>query len=85
MAKVSVTPPRLYYGYRHVTKGYKDVSMRRKRENDETQKIFLAKEVAKLVISRYPRLSLYDVKSALMSAEQFVIDTMYYNRKNETK
>ncbi len=59
--------------------------MKRKKDDDETQKMFLAKDVAKLVISRYPRLSLYDVKSALMSAEQFVIDTMYYNRKNETK
>jgi len=78
-------PMRLYYGYRHVKNDYTGMNMRRKRENDETQKIFLAKEVAKLVISRYPRLSLYDVKSALMSAEQFVIDTMYYNRKNEMK
>lgn len=59
--------------------------VKKRKDTNETQKIFLAKDVAKLVISRYPGLSLYDVKCALMSAEQFVIDTMYYNRKNETE
>ena len=49
---------------------------KRNRDND-TMRIFLAKEVAELVITRYPHLSLYDVKSAMMSAEEFILNSFH--------
>ncbi|GMT42460.1 MAG: hypothetical protein IEMM0002_0871 [bacterium] len=59
--------------------------MKKRRKNNDNQRMFLAREVAELIVNRYPRLSLLDVKNALMSAEQFVIDTMYCKRGNEHK
>ncbi|MBI5178945.1 MAG: hypothetical protein HZA04_06765 [Nitrospinae bacterium] len=55
--------------------------MHKKRKDNDTQRIFLAKEVAEIVISRYPHLSLYDVKGALMSAEEFIISSMYRHER----
>lgn len=49
---------------------------KRNRDND-TMRIFLAKEVAELVITRYPHLSLYDVKGAMMSAEEFILNSFH--------
>ena len=55
--------------------------MNKKRKDNDTQRIFLAKEVAEIVISRYSHLSLYDVKGALMSAEEFIISSMYRHQQ----
>ncbi len=52
----------------------------RNRDND-TARIFLAKEVAELVITRYPHLSLYDVKGALMSAEEFILNSCHRHQE----
>ncbi len=51
--------------------------MHKKRKDNDTQRIFLAKEVAEIIVSRYSHLSLYDVKGALMSAEEFIISSMH--------
>ncbi len=60
--------------------------MKGKRKKDkDTQAVFLAKEIAEIIINRYPKLTLYDVKNALMSAEQFVMETMYRTHKDDTK
>ncbi len=55
---------------------------RRKKDND-TQRIFLAKEVAELVITRYPHLSLHDVKAAMMSAEEFILNSIYRHHEDD--
>ncbi|MBI3793464.1 MAG: hypothetical protein HY280_01890 [Nitrospinae bacterium] len=57
--------------------------MNKKRKDNDTQRIFLAKEVAEIIISRYSHLSLYDVKGALMSAEEFVIGSMFNHQQAE--
>lgn len=59
--------------------------MNKKRKDNDTQRIFLAKEVAEIIISRYPHLSLYDVKGALMSAEEFIINSMYRHEKEDSE
>jgi hypothetical protein len=55
--------------------------MHKKRKDNDTQRIFLAKEIAEIIVSRYSNLSLYDVKGAMMSAEEFVIGTMFNHHK----
>lgn len=57
----------------------------KRKKNNDTQRVFLAKEIAEIIINRYPSLSLYEVKSAMMSAEQFVMDSMYRHHKDDTK
>lgn len=59
--------------------------MSKKRKDNDTQRIFLAKEIAEIVISRYPHLSLCDVKGALMSAEEFVINSMYRHEHDDSE
>ena len=60
--------------------------MKEKRRKDkDTQAVFLAKEIAEIVINRYPKLTLHDVKNAMMSAEQFVLETMYRSHKSDTE
>jgi hypothetical protein len=57
--------------------------MNKKRKDNDTQRIFLAKEIAEIIVSRYSHLSLYDVKGALMSAEEFVIGSMFNQQPGE--
>lgn len=57
--------------------------MNKKRKDNDTQRIFLAKEIAEIIVSRYSHLSLYDVKGALMSAEEFVIGSMFNHKISE--
>ncbi|MBI3581590.1 MAG: hypothetical protein HY098_05875 [Nitrospinae bacterium] len=57
--------------------------MNKKRKDNDTQRIFLAKEIAEIIVSRYSHLSLYDVKGALMSAEEFVIGSMFNQQLGE--
>ena len=56
--------------------------MKRKRKKTEgTQNVFLAKEIAELVINRHSNLSFQEIKTAFMTAEKFVLDAMHQNRK----
>ena len=58
---------------------------RRKKQNGETGQIFLTKEITELVISRYPNLTLNEVKGAMMSAEQLVMEAMSFYRKEDSR
>lgn len=53
-----------------------------KKSKTENRKLFLARDVAQLVVSRYPSMPLEDVKFALMSAEEFIMQTMHYRKKD---
>jgi len=54
-------------------------------EENSPQSVILAKDIAELVIKRYPMLTLYDVKTAMMSAEQFLLDSKYHTRKGDNE
>jgi hypothetical protein len=47
------------------------------------QNVMLAKEVAELVLRKYPKLTMYEIKTAMMSAEQILLDSIYFSRKGE--
>jgi len=58
---------------------------RRKKQNGDTGKILLAKELTELVMNRYPGLTLNEVKSAMMSAEQLLMEAMSFYRKEDSR
>ena len=58
---------------------------RRKKYNGETGKIFLAKEITELVMTRYPGLTLTEVKGAMMSAERHLMEAMSFYRKEDSR
>jgi len=58
---------------------------KRKKNNGETGKIFLTKEITEMVMNRYPGLTLNEVKSAMMSAEQLLMEAMSFYRKEDSR
>ena len=54
-------------------------------DKGNAQTVFLAKDIAELIIKRYPTLSLHEVKSAMMSAEEFLLDSVYKMKKDEER
>lgn len=58
---------------------------KRKKQNGETGKILLAKEITELVINRYPNLTLNDVKGAMMNSEQLLMEAMSFYRKEDSR
>ena len=58
---------------------------KRKKQNGETGKIFLTKDITELVMNRYPSLTLSEVKGAMMSAEQLLMEAMSFYRKEDTR
>lgn len=45
----------------------------------------LAKDVAELVLKKYPTLTMYEIKTAMMSAEQILLDSIYFSRKGDNQ
>ena len=58
---------------------------KRKKENGETGKILLAKDITELVMNRYPSLTLGEVKGAMMSAEHLLMEAMSFYRKEDAR
>ncbi len=58
---------------------------KRKKQNGETSKILLTKDITELVMNHYPSLTLGEVKSAMMSAEQLLMEAMSFYRKEDTR
>lgn len=58
---------------------------KRKKENGETGKILLTKDITELVMNRYPSLTLSEVKGAMMTAEQLLMEAMSFYRKEDTR
>ena len=58
---------------------------KRKNQNGETGKILLTKDIAELVMNRYPNLTLSEVKGAMMSAEQLLMEAMSFYRKEDRR
>lgn len=57
---------------------------KRKKQNGDTGKILLAKDITELVMSRYPSMTLNEVKSSMMSAEQLLMEAMSFYRKENS-
>ena len=54
-------------------------------KKSKNQNVMLAKDVAELVLKKYPKLTMYEVKTAMMSAEQILLDSIYFSRKGENQ
>ena len=53
-------------------------------KKNKNKNVMLAKDVAELVLRKYPTLTMYEIKTAMMSAEQILLDSIYFSRKGES-